>query len=83
MILYAAVRTLGDVFALNDFEVLAFPAAALSVAFVQLFNKSIYGQFSSKTVFMYIDIPLFAGMIVLMLIMSLARGKTPGKPDTG
>lgn len=83
IILYAAVRTLGDVFVLNDFKVLAFPAAALSAAFVQLFNKSIYGQLFSKTVFMYIDIPLFSGMLVLLLIMSLARGKTPGKPDTG
>jgi spore germination protein (amino acid permease) len=73
VILYAAVRTIGEVFSLKEFKILVFPSAALAVSSSEILIQSIYDQLLSAKIAMIVYIPVFFGMSVILLFVSLIK----------
>lgn len=77
VMIFASVRTLGEVFSLKEYKVLAFPTAALAVSVSYVFIHDLFDQLQSLQVVALIYVPAFCLMLILMLFLSLVRKKAP------
>lgn len=78
VVLFAAVRTLGEVFSLKEFKILVYPTAALAVSFSTILIQNIYDQLLSAKIYSLIYIPVFFGMTVILLFVSLIKPRAEG-----
>lgn len=80
IILFAAVRTLGEVFSLKEFKILVLPTSALAVSSSTILIQSIYDQLLSAKIVALTYIPVFLGMSVILLFVSLIKPRSREGP---
>ena len=76
--IYAAVKSLGEIFGLKDFKILVLPIAALDIALEVTLHHSIFDQlFFARNIVPLIDIPGLLILPIVMLVVSLVKRSDP------
>lgn len=84
LLIFAAVRTVGEIFGLEKYKILAFPATGLAVSVSQFYLRSLAAQMAfSKALSDYLLPALFALCAVLFLISIGKQGSGRPAPPPG
>ncbi len=85
VLLFAAVRTLGEIFHLEKFQIFTLPAVALAVSASQVYLNTLYHQREATFFLALYLMPALCGLCVILLAISLLRpaNAPPAVPSSG